>query len=56
MSFDLTIELSVVLRSMSLTIEVRSSSIRRQSAPVGDIGRGVALQQLYRRWFARDAN
>lgn len=55
-SFDLTIELSVVLRSMSLTIEVRARSIRRQSAHVDDLGNGAALRQLARRWFALDDN
>jgi hypothetical protein len=55
-SFDLTIELCVGLRSMSLTIELRSRSIRRQSERVRDIGNGAALRQLSRRWLAPDDN
>jgi hypothetical protein len=55
-SFDLTIELDVGLRSMSLTIELLFRSIRQQSGRVGDIGNGAALRQLYRRWLAPDDN
>jgi hypothetical protein len=55
-SFDLTIELCVELRSMSLTIELRSRSIRRQSGRVRGSGHGAALRQLYRRWLAPDGN
>jgi hypothetical protein len=55
-SFDLTVELCVGLRSMSLTIELRSRSIRRQSRRVRGSGHGAALRQLYRRWLAPDDN
>jgi hypothetical protein len=55
-SFDLTIELCVGLRAMTLTIELRSKSIRRQSGRVRDIGNGAALRQFYRRWLASDDN
>jgi hypothetical protein len=56
LSFDLTIELCVGLRSMSLTIGLRSRSIRRQSGRVRGIGNGAALRQLVRRWLAPDDN
>jgi hypothetical protein len=46
MSFDLPIELWVGLRSMSLTLELVSRSIRRQSKRVREIGKGTALRQL----------
>lgn len=55
-SFDLTIELCVGPRSMSLTIELLSRSIRRQNGRVRDIGNGAALRQLFRRWLAPDDN
>jgi hypothetical protein len=56
MSFDLTIELCVGLRSMTLTIELRSRSIHRQTGRVREIGNGGVLRQLYRRWLASDDN
>jgi hypothetical protein len=55
-SFDLTIELCVGRRSMSLTIELLFRSMGRPSERVRDIGTGAALRQLYRRWLARDDN
>lgn len=55
-SFDLTIELHVGPRSMSLTIELLARSIRRQSRRVRDIGNGAVLRQLYRRWLVPDDN
>lgn len=55
-SFDLTIALCVGPRAMSLTIELRSRSIRRQRGRVLDIGTGAALRPLVRRWLVSDDN
>jgi hypothetical protein len=39
---------------MSLTIELLSRSIRRQSGCMLNIGHGATLQQLYPWWLAPD--
>lgn len=55
-SFDLTIALCVGPRAMSLTIELRARSIRRQRGRMLDIGTGAALRPLVRRWLASADN
>jgi len=55
--FDMTAEMRIGFRSVSLTIEVLPRSARpRRGQDLRGIGDGAVLWQLYRWWFVPDGN